>query len=112
MLESPLAAGGLDQDAPHRLGRGREEVGAAVPAWARLGPHEPEIGLVDQRRRLERLAGLLLPELPGRQLAQLVVDQREKCSAAFGSPCSMAERIEVTSFIDTRRSLALQQPGC
>ena len=40
--------------------------------------HQPEIRLVDQSRRLERLAGLLLNHLFGRQFAQLVIDQRQQ----------------------------------
>ena len=46
--------------------------------WALLRIHQPEVGLVDQRRGLERLAGLLLGHLCGGQLAQLVVDQRQE----------------------------------
>jgi hypothetical protein len=72
-----LAPRGLDQDAPHRLGRGGEEVPAAAPSWV-LRPHEPEKGLVDQGGGLERLAGLLLSQFLRRQPAQLVVDQRQK----------------------------------
>jgi hypothetical protein len=54
---------------------------------------------VDQGRRLERLAGLLLGQLLGRQLAQLVVDQRQQLRGSVGSPCSIAARMRVTSFI-------------
>ena len=34
-----------------------------------------------------------------RQLAQFVVDSGNSCSAACGSPCSMADRMRVTSLI-------------
>ena len=57
---------------------------AAAKKWpgcssAIPGPcHQPQIGFVDQGRRLERLPRLLPGELLRRQLAQLVVDQRQQ----------------------------------
>ena len=58
---------------------------AAAKKWPRLSQcwawspsDQPQVGLVDQGRGLERLAGLLLGQLLGRQLAQLVVDQRQE----------------------------------
>ena len=48
---------------------------AAVPAYVRLAAHQPQVGLVDQGGRLQRLAGFLLGHLLGCQPAQLVVDQ-------------------------------------
>ena len=70
-------------------------------SWAWLAVDQPQIRLVDQGRGLERLAGLLLGQPLGGQLAQLVVDQRQELLGGLGSPCSMAERMRVTSFIDT-----------
>ena len=55
-----LAAGVLDEDAAHGLGRGGEEVAAAVPVLRRVAADQPEVRLVDQGRGLERLPGLLL----------------------------------------------------
>ena len=79
---------------------------AAAKKWPRPSQprlpvaDQPEVGLVDQGRGLEGLAGLLLRQPLGGQLAELVVDQRAgAASAALGSPCSMAERMRVTSFI-------------
>src|SRR5262249_39639213 len=57
---------------------GGEEVAPALPGPLRPTADQPQVGLVDQRRGLERLAGLLLRQLPGGQLAQLVVDQRQE----------------------------------
>ena len=58
---------------------------AAAKKWPRLfqcraglAADQPQVGLVDQGGGLERLAGLLLGQLLGRQLAQLVVDQRQE----------------------------------
>ena len=53
-----------------------EQPGQTLQATALV--HEAYLRLVDQGRGLERLAGLLLRQLPRRQLAQLVVDQREQ----------------------------------
>ena len=46
--------------------------------WAVSHVHQPQVRLVDQGGGLERLARLLLGQLLGRQLAQLVVDQRQQ----------------------------------
>ena len=73
-----LAAGVLDEDPPHGLGGGGEEVAATVPWSGWLAADQAEIGLVDQGGRLERLAGPLLGQPPGGKLAQLVVDHREE----------------------------------
>jgi hypothetical protein len=73
-----LSAGLLDEDPPHGFGSGGEEVAPAIPVLGRLPIHQAKIGLVDQRRGLERLAGFLTGHLGGRQAAQRVVDQREE----------------------------------
>ena len=58
---------------------------AAAKKWPRpfqpaavLAVDQPQVRLVDQGRGLERLARLLLGQLARRQLAQLVVDQRQE----------------------------------
>ena len=58
---------------------------AAAKKWPRLFQccadiviDQPEVGLVDQGRRGEGLAGLFLGEPLGGQFAQFVVDQREQ----------------------------------
>jgi hypothetical protein len=48
----------------------------SVPLLGFLHIHEPDVRLMDQRRGLQSLAGLLLGHLLGRELAQLIVDQR------------------------------------
>ena len=64
---------------------------AAAKKWPRLSQcrvlasaDQPQVRLVDQGRRLERLAGLLLASLCGRQPAQLVVDQRQELRRGTG----------------------------
>ena len=71
-----FATGALDEDAPHGLGCGGEEVSAAVSLLDLLRVHEAQVRLVDQGGGLQRLARFLLGQLRRRQLAQLVVDQR------------------------------------
>src|SRR5262249_16783527 len=77
-LGGGLAAGGLDEDAAHGLGRGGEEVTAAIPALGVLAPDQTEVRLMDQGSWLESLARLLAREARGGQLPQLVVHKREQ----------------------------------
>src|SRR5262249_24232680 len=59
----------------HGLGGGGEEVAAAIPVLGLLRVHQTQVGLMNQRRRLQRLPGLLLGQPLRRQPAQLVVNQ-------------------------------------
>jgi hypothetical protein len=43
---------------------------------------EPHVGFVDERGRLERLAGLFVGHSQGRELAQLIIHERQEL---FGS---------------------------
>src|SRR5262249_43969210 len=63
---------------PHRLSRSSEEMAAAFPVPDLLHIDQPQVGLVDQGRGLERLARLLLSQPLDREPAQLVVDQRQQ----------------------------------
>ena len=65
MPHAALAAGGLDEDAAHRLGRRGEEMAVALPPPVVRRADQPQVGLVHQGRRVERLAGLLSRELSG-----------------------------------------------
>src|SRR5262249_2561360 len=71
-------AGVLDEDAAHGLGGGGEEVAAPLPVRPRARADQPQVGLVDQGGRLQRLARLLLSQALGGEAAQLVVDQRQQ----------------------------------
>ena len=70
-----LAARALDQDPPHRLGRGGEEVPPTGRRPSAIAIDQAQIGLVHQRRGLKRLARCFAGHHPRRQLTQLVVDQ-------------------------------------
>jgi hypothetical protein len=52
MLQALLPPRALDQDATHRLSRGGEEMAAIVPVTCSLNIHQPEVGLMDEGRRL------------------------------------------------------------
>ena len=67
----------LDQDLPHRVRRDGAEVRAVLPA---LRPilQQPQIRLVDERRRLQRLPGTLAAQIARRQAPQLLVDDRQQ----------------------------------
>ena len=78
VLPAPHTASVLDQDAPHRLRRGAEEVAAAVPILYLLRAHQPQVSLMDHGSRLERLTRLFLCQPVRRELAQLVVNQRQE----------------------------------
>ena len=60
VFKPALVPGLLDQDSPHRFGGGGEEMAAAVPVLASIviTADQPQICLMHQRRRLQRLAGL------------------------------------------------------
>ena len=68
----------LDKDPPHRFGGRGKEVAAAVPVLRLLDVDQPQIRLMHERRRLKRLARLLLRQFARCQFAQLVVHQRQQ----------------------------------
>ncbi|MDB5311803.1 MAG: hypothetical protein JWO38_6005 [Gemmataceae bacterium] len=72
------AAGVVDEDAAHGLGRGGEKVPAVVPA-VRIGrPDQPEEGLVDQGGGLQRVAGAFVGHPGGGQSPELVVPEGQE----------------------------------
>jgi len=70
------------EDLPHRPGRDREEVGAALGRHALAG-HEPQVHLVDERRRLQRVPGRLAAHHGRRQRVQLVPQDLDQASAGL-----------------------------
>ena len=73
LLDRELAAGSTDD----------EQILLLDEALDRVGADQPQIRLMDQRRGLKRLAGLLLGQLPGRQFAKLFINQREQLSGGL-----------------------------
>ena len=83
-LQPAAVAGVVDQHAPHRLGRGGEEVRLAVEV---LVPDQPQVSLMNQGGGVEGVPGFLRGHPRGRELPQLVVDEREqvgRCLAITG----------------------------
>ena len=78
VLAGRLRRACVDEDAAHGLGRGGEEVAAAVPAGCVGRADQPEVGLVDEGGRLEGVAGGLPVEPGGGEVPELVVDEREQ----------------------------------
>jgi len=77
---------------------------ATVPLLRLLHVYQRHVCLVDQGGGLQRLTRLFLGKPGRRQLAQLVVDQRQKLLGGVRSPSSMALRIRVTSLMDPERN--------
>jgi hypothetical protein len=59
-LGHPMRAGAIDQQAPHHLGRHPEELPPVLPHHPAL-IHEPYVGLVHERRRLQRVPSAFAP---------------------------------------------------
>jgi hypothetical protein len=72
-----LRARSIYQNAPHEAGGHRKEMRAILPLDL-FDFDEPEVRLIDQRGRLERVAGTLVAHMAPCQPAQFGVDQREQ----------------------------------
>jgi hypothetical protein len=85
MLGSALAARLVHQDASHGLGRGGEEMGAALPGGTAVRADEPEVSLVDECGGLKGLTGFLLRKVARGEFAEFLIDQGEElfCSAGI-----------------------------
>jgi hypothetical protein len=84
VLGGLLAACGFDKDASHGLSRGGKEVAAMVPPVALGCANQPVVRFVDQRGRLQGVAGRLGGQTGGGEPAQLVVDQRQQLRGGVG----------------------------
>jgi hypothetical protein len=77
MLKPGFLARSLDQDTAHGLSGSAEKMRAVLPRSITVG-HQSQPGLMDQGRRLKRLASHLMRHARGRQPPQLSVYQREQ----------------------------------
>ena len=95
MTHGSLPAGSVDEDSPHRLGGGGEEVAAAVEV---LVADQPQVCLVD-KRRWRRGCGRGLRRPSSRRRASAVRRRRagSRSAAAWRSPFWAASRRRVTS---------------
>ncbi len=78
-----IAAGVIHQDPAHRPGGNRQKVGPVFPLDLRL-IHEPEIRLVHQTGRAERVTWSLGPELTMCHQPQLRIHQRQQLIHRLG----------------------------
>src|SRR5690606_6641532 len=69
------AGGGVRQDLPHRPRGHAKEVDAVPPRLVGRG-YQLQVSLVDERRRVERVAPAVAPHGRG-QAAELIVDETE-----------------------------------
>ena len=69
----------------------------AIPVLCLLDIDQPDIGLMHQRRRLQRLSGFLLSQFRRRQFPQFVVDQRQELLGGRGITGFDLDKICVTS---------------
>src|SRR5437867_2549960 len=67
-----MGAGEIDKDAAHQGSGDGEEVGS-VPQRHMVGINQPEVGLVDQRRGLQRMARPFACHVAVREPAKLIV---------------------------------------
>src|SRR5690625_2879272 len=81
----------IDEDEAHRARGQREEVGAVLPRRARL-VYQLEVGLVDERGGVERLAGAVLEQPAVGDAAKLLVDVGPEGLAGVGVPSASAEQ--------------------
>src|SRR5262245_5018139 len=76
-LGGPARFGVADQDLAHQPRRGAEEMSAVLPIYVAL-VYQPQKCLVNQSRRLERMAGALATHVAARHTAQFAVDERRQ----------------------------------
>ena len=86
MAKTTFAVSTLDQDAPHGLGRGGEEMAAAVPIVARVLADQADEGLVNEGGRLKCLLGFLLGQSYRGELAKLVINERQESPPRCADP--------------------------
>src|SRR5262245_50102446 len=77
VLLAGFLAGALHEDAPHRLGRRREEMPAVLPRLFLLA-NKPKISFMNESGGLQSLARRLASHPPRSKLAQFFVDQRKQ----------------------------------
>src|SRR5206468_11599450 len=107
VLGQLLPPGRFDEDPPHRFRRGGEEV---PPALELLVAHQAQVRFVNQGGGLERLPRRLVSQLPGGQLAQLVVDQRQELTG--GVRVALIDRGQDAGYFAHRPSLKEQSLCC
>jgi hypothetical protein len=96
MSQASFAASILDQDTPHRLGRGSKKVGSTVPAdflfcLLRRIADEAEVCLMHQGSWVEGLSWAFLRKLGRSQASEFVVD--EGGEIGWSTSCSLRQTV-------------------
>jgi len=81
-FEAVPITGAVQQNPPHRLGRGGKEVAPAVPILRLFAADQPQVRFVHQGGRLQRLAQLLSSQPIAGELAQFVIHEREQLAGS------------------------------
>ena len=76
--------GMIDEHGAHHVGGDGEEVRPVLPRLAWMLLREAHVGLVHQRRRLQRVVRTLAAQMPRRDAAQLRVDQLHEAGEGGG----------------------------
>jgi len=84
-------AGELHQDSPHHLRRDGEEV-RAIPPFDSIDVDQPQVRLVHQRRRLQRMIRPLPAHVVPGETVELLIDQRDQ--SVEGGAVALAPRSE------------------
>ena len=79
-LDRAVCARVIHQEAAHHVSGDRKEMRAVLPAHAPL-IDEPQIRLVHERRRRQRMVGALPPQVAPRQSAHLRIDRLHQAVA-------------------------------
>ena len=80
----------IHQDPPHQSRRHREKVRAVLPLDS-VDIDQPEIRLVDERRRLQRVTHVLVPHVVPGEASELLIDQRRQLFQRRRIPISPLE---------------------
>ena len=95
----------VDQDAPHHLGRHREEMGAILPFHA-LVVHQPHVGFIHQGGGLQGVPRAFALHVVVSQAAKLVINDRGQALNASWSPSLQARRSLLISFVFSSSGIA------
>ena len=107
LLRAP-GAGVVHEDATHHAGRHREEVRAVVPGDV-FRVDQPEVCLVDERRRLQAVSRAFVGHVAPRDLVELLVDERNQSLQGVGVALAPFEKQRGDVRL-TRRDAAILGP--
>ena len=99
-----MPTGVIDQDPAHDLRRDAKEMASILPIDLAL-VDEPDVHLMNKRRRLQGVVGALAPKLARGNAAKLPVDERQQGTERSRSPRLQSPSSAVTSRGEARSLL-------